>query len=322
MSDHVSEAEDYDHVSTQKENWVWHYTTRQSLPLIVSSHTFRLTSVRSLNDDAEIKLGHRRMRKTLNSLPHWHPDDPWSTDEIERLKNFRSEVEGAGFNGSAFVLSCSRRGDDNAQWQRYAGWDGFAIALPQGVHMPVIGKEPLARTPGYLEEFPLRWLPLAYKKRDQVAVAEKGWGRVSAQFLEQDNAPSEWDYGNFFYDRAVSEYVEAVAAIKSKGYESEREIRYAVKYPDDPAAVHVRSVGNQGATAEYISVTGLSGDRFHSVEQEAQFYQGSPAPLPILAIRVGPHAHYPSYGPATRKLLDDNGYADVRVLRSKSTQRR
>lgn len=314
---------DFDHVDVGKKNWVWHYTSAHVLPLVVETHSLWLTNVQNLNDSTEVALGHRRMRRVLRSLPHWHPDDPWSSDDIDRLKEFQGEVDGIGFDGSAFVLSCSRRGDDNAQWQRYAGWDGFAIALPEGVHLPVLGQEPPVRPPGYFEEFPLRWLPLAYKKRDQAATAQRGWGRVLGQLREQDSAPRDFEYGSFFRDRAVSEYVEAVAAIKSKGYESEREVRYVVKYPDNPDAVFTRKSNFQDQTdATFVKVTGLKGDTLHLAGQEAQYYQQDPATLPIMAIRCGPHVDFKATEASLRRLLDGQGYGAVSILESKSTQRR
>lgn len=310
-------------VALDKQNWVWHYTQKDTLPLILDSHTIWLTSVQNLNDSAEVVLGQRRMKRVLRTFRHYHPDDPWSSEDIERLKEFRRDTEGIGFDGSAFVLSCSKRGDDNAQWDRYAKWDGFAIALPEGVHMPVLGEDPPTPPAGYIEEFPLRWVDLAYKKRDQVRVAEAGWGRVMGQLRQEDSAPRDWDYGDFFHDRAISEFVEAVAAIKSKGYESEREVRYVVKYPDNPSSVYTRRSSFEGQTdAKYVKITGLDGDRFREVGHDSTYHQKSASRLPIVAVRCGPHQDFKVAERALRPLLDGAGYTDVKILKSKSTQRK
>ena len=144
-------------VSTEQKTLVWHYTRHHTLELILGSHTLQISNAADMNDSAELRLGEKIMRKELKRLPHGWMDDPFDDQDIERLRDFHFEYSGISFRGSAYVLSASRRGDDNAQWDRYADWDGFAIGLPCGVMIPVLGQPAMSPTRDYVEEFPFRW---------------------------------------------------------------------------------------------------------------------------------------------------------------------
>lgn len=306
-----------------KSQLVWHYTRYETLPLILRSHTFRLTSATNLNDSAELLLGERRMKKALKKLrPSGYDFDELSEFEFERLEEFERNARGVSFDGSAFVFSLSRRGDDNSQWERYAGWDGYALGLPEGALMPVVGSPSELPSSGYVEEFPFRWVRLSYKRSDQERVAEEGWYRAHGELTEADHAPREWDFGRFFYDRALSEYVEAVGSMKSRGYECEREVRYFVKEPDNADVIGVKGPTYEGDTsASFIHVTGNREARWASAGHDPDYYQSTPTLLPLVAVRLGPH-QTPDKREKLQRLLDETGYGDVVIKRSKSTHRR
>ncbi len=212
-------------------------------------------------------------------------------------------------------------GDDTPQWQKYALADGFAIAVPEGVRFPVVGAEPApgARRYGYIEEFPFRWIPLLYKKNAQIAAAQEGLGRLMRERDEADYVAAVHDdmpaLASIFRDRAVTEYVDAVASVKHKAFRSERETRYVVSRPSNPAAVHPTPPDR-----EHVVVTGAASDPFDVGwdMHDPDFYQGSPSLLPIREIRIGPGNDFAATEPWLRALLDSQGYWAVSIRQSGS----
>ena len=60
----------------------------------------------------------------------------------------------------------------------------------------------------------------------------------------------------------------------------------------------------------YISITGNSSERFASVEHDPDYYQSTASPLPIVAIRVGPHN---DFGATQRWLTTSSRQRDMRA---------
>ncbi|WP_374975032.1 hypothetical protein ACEYYH_14385 [Microbacterium trichothecenolyticum] len=127
------------------------------------------------------------------------------------------------------------------------------------------------------------------------------------------------NFGMIFRDRGSSAYVDAVAAIKNKHFFREREVRYAVTKPDNPAAIHPNPAGSY----THVRITGAKSDPFSTdwYKHDPDYYQESPSNLPIVKIRVGPGNHFASERARLRPLLDANGYSAVKILKSKSPLR-
>lgn len=309
------------------EQLVWHYTKHDIIESIITNHTLWAGGIDGLNDPTELHTGVRRVMQAFKKLKReWDYHDDTSPDiDFAEIKGVLESAAIEVFDGSAFVICTTPAGDDVSQWQKYGlatgqGY-GFSIAMPEGVRLPVLGEEPAPglRRFGYIEEYPFRWIPLLYGKKDQIAAAEAGLlGLIRANDEAATVAARKGDesaFASLFRDRAVSNYVDAVAAVKNKKFKPEREVRYAITRPSNDAAVHDTPNGKQ-----YVKVTGANDDPFdlNWRQHDPEYYQAAPSRLPIREICIGPGYDFASKEPWLRGLLDSNGYADVLIRRSKS----
>lgn len=306
-----------------EEELVWHYTRHASLELIIQSHTLWAGGIHGLNDREELHIGIRRVKQAFKKLRReWDYQDSANPEiDFDDLKEALGSAAYEAFDGSAFVICFTPAGDDTPQWQKYALADGFAIAVPKGVRFPVVGSEPPpgVRRFGYIEEFPFRWIPLLYKKKAQVAAAQEGLGQLIRERAEADYVAAIHDdmpsLASIFRDRAVSGYVDAVASVKHKAFRSEREIRYVVSRPSNPAAVQPTPPDR-----EHVVVTGASNDPFDLdwTQHDPDYYQSLPSLLPIREIRIGPGNNFKATEAWLRTLLDAHGYSAVKIRKSTS----
>lgn len=306
------------------EELVWHYTEHGTLEKILTTHVLRASDVRSMNDRKELHQGIKRVRQAFKKLKRdWDYRDGGPEVEFDELKEELDIAAAHSFDGSAFVTSFSRDKDSTDQWKAYAKPDGFAIGIPRDVRLPVLGVEPGTQPLGqYIEETPLRWISLRYRKADQIAQAEEGLGRLMSELGEAAYVSAkhdDMDFGSIFRDRAKSVYVDSVAAIKHKAFKSEREVRYAVTRPTDPAAIKV----DPRTGREYIELTGGLPDPFDREWEpnEPEYYQSTPARLPIRAICVGPGNPFPHTDTEVERWLSSAGYSGVDIINSKSPLR-
>lgn len=307
---------------------VWHYTKHDVVEKIIANHELWAADVGGLNDITEIRLGNKRVRKAFKTLRDdwdWH-DDTTPEIDFEALGEALDKAACDVFHGSAFVTCFSPAGDDTEQWQKYAGADGFAIGIPHGVYLPVVGEPAPAQTMHpYLEEFPLRWLRMLYDKEKQLEVATDAVWEVQKGIVEGAYVDSRHDahdsFGSIFRDQASSAYVDAVASIKHEAFVREREVRYAVTRPDNPAAIH--SSPNASRGEGHVRITGAAPAPFSLLRErdDPEYYQAATSNLPIVEIRVGPGNNSKSVRPWLRELLDANGYSKVRLVKSKSPLR-
>lgn len=304
---------------------VWHYTSHDVVEKILSTHELRATSIAALNDVTEIRHGNKRVRQAFKRLRHgWDWYDPGAADiDFDDLSESLDSAAYDAFHGSAYVCCFTPAGDDTPQWQKYAGPDGFAIAIPEGVYLPVIGEHAPAPTRSpYIEEFPFRWLELKYDKASQLEAAERAiWelkgGLDEGAYIDAKHEPGD-HFGSIFRDRGASAYVDAVAAIKHKDFRSEREVRYAVSGPDNPLAIQSTPAGS-----DFVRITGAARKPFSTSwdQHDPAYYQSSSSVLPIREIRVGPRNAYTPTKTWLKSVLSANGYHDVKVRPSRSPLR-
>lgn len=304
-------------------NLVWHYTKHDVVEKIITNHELWAADVAGLNDATELKLGNKRVRQAFKAMKRgWEYYDS-ASPEID-FKELKQSLEGAGgdlYHGSAFVTCFSPVPDDTEQWQKYALADGFAVGIPRDVYLPVLGTHSGALSGGpYIEEFPFRWLDLVYKKNAQLEAATRAiWeirnGEEEGAYVDARHDVGD-NFGSIFRDRASSGYVDAVASIKHKDFFREREVRYAVTRPENPAAIHL----NPTNAHTHVRITGAAADPFTTVwdAHDPEFYQAAPSNLPIVSIQVGPGNNFAREEGRLRTLLDANGYAAVEILKSKS----
>ncbi|MFE5671671.1 DUF2971 domain-containing protein [Agromyces sp. NPDC056523] len=311
-------------VALPPEVLVWHYTQHKTLKTIISSHILRASDIRSMNDRNELHQGIKRVRQAFKKLKRdWDYREGGPEIGFDELEEELDVAADDAFDGSAFVTSFSRTKDSTDQWKAYAKPDGFAIGIPRDVRLPVLGSEPSEYSRGrYIEEIPLRWISLRYGKADQIAHADEGLGRVMSELGEAAYISAKHDdidFGSIFRDRAKSLYVDSVAAIKHKAFKSEREVRYAVTRPTNPAAIKTLP----GTGRMYIELTGALPDPFdrHWQPNEPEYYQPTPANLPIRAICIGPGNSFERTKAEVERWLSTAGYSGVEIIRSKSPLR-
>lgn len=305
---------------------VWHYTKHDVIEKIITNHELWAADVAGLNDATELKLGNKRVKQAFKAMKKgWDYYDNTAPD-ID-FKELKESLEGAGgdlYHGSAFVTCFSPEPDDTEQWQKYAGANGFAVAIPRDVYLPVVGTElPIPSRGPYIEEFPFRWLDLVYTKPEQLELATRAiWeihhGEDEGAYVDARHDVGD-NFGSIFRDRGSSGYVDAVASIKNRHFFREREVRYAVTKPDNPAAIHPNPVG----TFTHVRITGAESDPFNTdwYKHDPSYYQETPSNLPIVKIRVGPGNDFALEEARLRPLLDANGYSAVKLIRSKSPLR-
>lgn len=302
---------------------VWHYTRHDVVEKIIVNHELWAADVAGLNDATELKLGNKRVRQAFKAMKRgWDRYDD-TAPEIN-FRELKESLEGAAgdlYHGSAFVTCFSPEPDDTEQWQKYAGATGFAIAMPRDVYLPVVGTQlPIPPRGPYIEEFPFRWLDLVYDKPDQLELATRAiWeihhGEDEGAYIDARHDMAD-NFGSIFRDRGSSGYVDAVASIKNKDFFREREVRYAVTKPDNPASIHPNPVG----TFTHIRITGARSDPFATDwdKHDPDYYQATPSNLPIVKIRIGPGNDFAAEKARLRPLLDANGYSAVTLVKSSS----
>lgn len=148
---------------------VWHYTRHDNLAKILGSHPLWATSVSYMNDLGEISLGVRRLRRVLKALRHQglSPKEQSMEPDWDQVRDLIRGNESVAYAASAFAVSFSKDGDDNAQWDRYAGRDGFAIGFERGTCMPVLGDVDDEAVRWWATDEPLRWRDMLYTKARQ-----------------------------------------------------------------------------------------------------------------------------------------------------------
>lgn len=132
-------------VNEPKQRLVWHYTTAEVFKSIVENHVIWASDINNLNDTDEIRLGIKRFSKTLKVREAclFSPKEQSEAADLNEVHRLIKSWETYPLSGSAFTVSFSRYGDDNSQWQRYAGdATGVAFGIRQEAYMPILGDEP------------------------------------------------------------------------------------------------------------------------------------------------------------------------------------
>lgn len=304
----------------------WHYTAAATLPMILRNHVLWATNIEFLNDTEEIITGIRQAKRYFHNRDNrsLSPKEQDSETDLSAAREIIKEWEEFPFQGSAFIVSFSRDGDDNSQWDRYAQRDGYAIGIPEDSHMPILGSgPPIGIFRSHIEDVPLRWTRMAYRRRKHQELIRHAVSNMQEGLTRNPYPDEDVDMSALMRDQAVSDYVIAVASIKNRGFRAEREVRYVVAHPDNEDVIHRRTgaYGGENATT-FVKLTGSpleNGDLLHPGDHVQ--YQTQPRPLPIVKVRLGPSLQSEDDVRYVESLLDECGYPGVKVVKSKSTQR-
>ncbi|WP_147440911.1 DUF2971 domain-containing protein [Mycetocola zhadangensis] len=288
---------------------LWHYTSVNSLEAIVGSSIWRASSVRDMNDLDELRLGQRRLRRAVREMRAARGEFVGDLEDV-----VEAAVENV-FETGGFGISFSRDGDDNSQWERYAGTDGVAIGVNRW-HFPML----FDRTGQFssavdtnLMDYPLHWMTMRYTKRNQLQIARERLA-AAADLMERADSDSVsfsmWQRANVSAGFALSELI---ISCKNRGFRSEREIRYVVGAPWDRTLIKDGPGGRR-----FVEVTG-GAERAGHPSGSPQHSTRFTSPLPIAFVRTGPACTTRTRQYVCALLYRD--YPQTAVLPSKSTLR-
>lgn len=285
--------------SLRARNLVWHYTTLESLQLILQENTLLATEVSYQNDRREPQTADRAIRKALKKLGE---DPAYSQFVKEAIRWDRLERENDHFMQgrssallakSRFIFCASSEPDNLYAWRTYAAGSrtGCAIGLDPTEPLGVIGK---ASSPRPVDI--ARWSDVIYNSSHLLRLSmaklravgdtwndehERSIARTRAQ--EKAGVPqSEIDSSDQAFGVLLTEYPAAVAEItavaKHGSFQDEKETRITLS----------------GNAADITFTPGSNGPRprvkLVATSEWGQVRKTTTAPLPIRAIVLAPNA--------------------------------
>lgn len=224
----------------------WHYTTLDSLQLILESGNLLATEVSYQNDPLEPKTGQEVVAKALAFLRSDEEFGSFATrahawlDQYNSANGFIFGSTGELIEPSRFIFCASTDGDNLYAWRTYAAnsRNGCAIGLDVGAPLGVIrpGKDEPAVESG-------RWRRVIYQEDellkfaiDQLREAGRMWNkdkdedeRYAAEQLAAGAEPHEVEWERFSFYVLIHHLPQAIdeitAVAKHSSYRDEQEIR-------------------------------------------------------------------------------------------------
>ncbi|WP_165971298.1 hypothetical protein [Microbacterium oleivorans] len=295
---------------------VWHYTTLDSLQLILESGSLMATEVSYQNDPREPETANEVIHEALQTLQGEKRYAAFATDAIRWRKQehdsngfIMGDATGALINGSRFIFCASVDPDNLYAWRTYAAGSqvGCAIGLDPLVPLGVVSDTDQADVPM------TSWRPVIYGEDELLAYATDRlravgdvWNaadaedqvhvrrQVAAGVPHADAASDPTSFAVLVTDLA-SAASEVTAVAKHASFRDERETRLTV--PDASFAVTF-SPGRSGPRPRI---------RLGTAARWGQVVSTDRAPLPIRAITIAPNASRDAARTAQWLLLA-NGY--------------
>ncbi|WP_202564032.1 DUF2971 domain-containing protein [Agreia sp. COWG] len=257
-----------------RDDLVWHYTTLETLELILRSQTLLATEASFQNDPNEASYArdliaegleraenrHRGIGRQLKSIAA-NSESPYSVGlNLERL-----------LSGSRFLLCASSDGDSMYCWRTYGavGSIGCAIGLDPAVFLGVRGSG---------GEVPAAWQSVTYSKDKLEDLIDDRIDEIAKNYLATESIGHGPNLGELIvgYDD-IQSLVFSLA--KSPSYENEKESRITVTRP--PAEALSFGAGPFGPRPRVAlrTLTPQTGGPTENGEA-----------LPIQEIRLGPAA--------------------------------
>lgn len=281
---------------------LFHYTGAGGMRGIIRSGRIWASGAQYMNDWMEVVYGYEIIRNKLRDLVGSRQLPACSLEVFTRVLQLMDDPE-SPFVDAYFAAFCEK-GNLLSQWRAYAGTQGFAAEFD-----PLVIDGELTLT----TKAPARNLRLAkveYDPRRQDKALKELLDELTATIEEQTNGANE----------QISELVEFArmllsswaATVKHPGFEEEQEWRmifqplitaeeryfstqeFSVRLEGDELVSHVEFMPNSNVVA-----IGEHG-----------------ALLPIRSITCGPNVAMRSAMRALEILLRNNGYDDVRILKS------
>lgn len=263
---------------------VWHYTTLDTLALILKSGHLLATEVSFLNDIRETRTADEVFGEALDGL-----DNGDNAEFIHGVATMLQDIDsGQADDGGAdaellasarFVLCASLEGDSLYAWRTYSNAGGCAIGLDPRSPLSVVTSE------GEPAPAVNPWSPVIYERAELLAEAYDELKLLAADWhFEQSKADDDgFVSGGFdlFTHRAPRVRSALRARAKDPAFREENEVRMTVE---------------PWKTSSIITTSSSMGPRPHLRLAAANTWHkgvaesAEPALLPIRAIRLGPGA--------------------------------
>jgi len=288
----------YPDEALRARNLVWHYTTLESLQLILESGTLMATEVGYQNDPLEPDTAYEAIRLGLHKLAEQPSYGRFANSALHWQKEWRNHFgfirghSGRLTGTSRFIFCASTDPDNLYAWRTYAAGSrtGCAIGLDASVPLGLFSPANEAGVPNfspwttveYDQEALVRIAVDTLKKVGDVWNREAARGDREAQAQEDAGIPESLvEYNDYAFGVLLSEFGEAIAEVtavaKHSSFRDEHETRVTVS---DGAFAVTFSPGRDGPRPR-VRLT--STPAWGKVATK-------PMPLPIRAIVLAPNA--------------------------------
>lgn len=271
---------------------IWHYTTLETLALILSSKSLLATEAGFQNDPGESIYADTILTEALTRAENEH------TSVVRSIRSIASHLERGDqytvnldrlLARSRFLLCASRDGDSLYCWRTYAaiGQIGCAIGLDPSAPLVVKG-DAVAKQ--------YAWESVTYEDDELAKLADKIVSEVALDYQESGTLHDQPNFG-VLIDGYAKLRGELIAKAKSRSYVDEKEARITV--PSPPRAALVFGAGAAGPRPRIALRSAPEGGRYTSDDAQA---------LPIREVRLAPSAPGRAED-SLRWLLCSNDYA-------------
>lgn len=305
LDEHVDYNAALERARTQGE-LVWHYTTLDTLALILQGNFLLATEVSFQNDIRETSTADVAFREALEALTK---DDKYSLFANQALSFLNDEdswdisfgtVSPELTRNARFILCASNDPDSLYAWRTYStGGIGCAIGLDPKVALGIVDPDP--------SPMPRRvrhWRDAVYTPSKVRQAAERALVKLGDQWIDAHGRDRAEEDRREAFGLIVAHLTEARSDVRSRAkdpaFSDEREQRVTVESFSHRALLTTpSSMGPRPHVRIVASSNGRWGESFVSALAAPK--------LPVRAIRLGPDAPA-SAKVATQWLLLANGY--------------
>lgn len=285
---------------------VWHYTTLDTLALILQGNFLLATEVSFQNDIRETLTADAAFKETLKALTSDDRYGPFARQALRFLNDEDSWDLSFGLvslkltRNARFILCASNDPDSLYAWRTYSnGGIGCAIGLDPKVSLGIVDPDP-SPMPRRIRH----WRHVVYRPSKVRLAAEQALSKLGDRWIAACARDAAEEGRQDAFGLVVSHLAEARADVRSRAkdvaFSDEHEQRVTVESFSTKALLTTPS--SMGPRPHVRLVTSANGKWGEPLES------ASAAPkLPIRAIRLGPDAPE-SAEAATQWLLLANGY--------------
>ncbi len=291
------------HFSSKSFSLVYHYTSLTALISIIEDQCLWATNAFFLNDKSEFKHGVNIVKETLDSI---------TNEESQNiLKAIGTQIEEV-FNAEKYVTCFSKKGDLLSQWKSY-GNNGTGVS---------IGFFPHKLISSLLGSISGKDIIYDRKKQDNSIIAIIN---EAVEFFKPKLNEFEWQDGQYL--KAVGAIVvqllqNFITGYKDPAFEEEQE--YRIEFDsnknlknsmDKNFKIFFRA--NEKLIIPYTKIYTKSKEHSNNKAQDNEAINQTITKLPIEEIIIGPSPNQDDIINGLQKLLKENLYLSVKIIKSK-----